>query len=107
MSSINNSKEKKSAKISVELSNALFDQFGLDDKKVSRDEWHYGVNVELEHGTEYPKSNITDNNTTMTAKIALAHVQEFPDYYKFLKVMEDFLEEKWKNRKKQIFSLKS
>jgi len=60
----------------------------------------YGMNVELEHGTEFPISNITNDNLEMTFKITLAHLLEFPDYYQRLKKMEDNAEKYWKNKKK-------
>ena len=40
-----------------------------------------GINIELEHGTVSPKTNVTNDNLIMTAKIALAHLNEFPNYY--------------------------
>ena len=40
-----------------------------------------GINIELEHGLVNPLTNVTDNDLLKTAKIALAHLNEFPDYY--------------------------
>ena len=40
-----------------------------------------GFYVELEHGTEMPKTNITDNDIEITVKIALRHLEEDKDYY--------------------------
>jgi hypothetical protein len=59
-----------------------------------------GMNVELEHGRENRLTNITDNNLVLTAKIALAHITEFPDYYERLEKMEQSAEKYWKNRRK-------
>ena len=39
------------------------------------------MDIELEHGTRDPETNVTDDDATMMAKIARAHVNEFPDYY--------------------------
>lgn len=47
-----------------------------------------GMNVELEHGTRDPATNVTDDDAIMTAKIARAHLNEFPDYYSRLAKME-------------------
>ena len=47
-----------------------------------------GINIELEHGTRDPETNVTDDDVTMTAKIARAHLNEFPDYYTRLAKME-------------------
>ena len=35
-----------------------------------------------------PISNVTDDDVTVTAKIARAHLNEFPDYYSSLAIME-------------------
>ena len=40
-----------------------------------------GINIELEHGTINPKTNVTNDDLIMTAKIDLAHLNEFPNYY--------------------------
>ena len=47
-----------------------------------------GMNVELEHGTRFPDIDVTGDDPVTTVKIALAHLREFPDYYKRLAVME-------------------
>lgn len=59
-----------------------------------------GINIELEHGLINPKTNVTNNNLLTTTKIALAHLNEFPNYYNpnyGLKVFEQFLKEKLNN----------
>jgi hypothetical protein len=47
-----------------------------------------GMDVELEHGTRDPETNVTDDDVIMTAKIARAHLNEFPDYCTRLAKME-------------------
>ena len=41
--------------------------------KFSPEELLSGMNIELEHGLISPKTNVTDDDLVMTAKIALAH----------------------------------
>ena len=70
-----------------------FDKFGPE-------EFLEGINIELEHGTISPKTNVTNDNLIMTAKIALAHLNEFPNYYNKeygLKHFEKFLQSKLNN----------
>ena len=62
---------------------------GLDWSRFSPEEFRMGLIVEMEHGTRYPDWNITNNDIYMTAKIALAHLQEFTDYYTRLSRMEE------------------
>lgn len=61
-----------------------------------------GMNVELEHGTQNPQTNVTDNDLMKTGKIALAHLHELPDYYQRLKKMENEEEQQGGQKSKYI-----
>jgi hypothetical protein len=52
-------------------------------------EFRSGMDVELEHGLHDPSTNVTDDDPVVTGKIALAHLNEFPDYYTRLGRMEE------------------
>jgi hypothetical protein len=52
------------------------------------DEFRAGMDVELEHGLRDPATNVTGDDPEVTAKIALAHLNEFADYYTRLERME-------------------
>ncbi len=52
------------------------------------EQFRMGMDVELEHGARDPQTNVTDDDVIMTAKIARAHLNEFPDYYTRLAKME-------------------
>lgn len=54
-----------------------------------------GMEVELEHGTHDPDTNVTGDDRLMTGKIALAHLREFPDYYVRLERMEEEAKREW------------
>jgi hypothetical protein len=47
-----------------------------------------GLGVELEHGTQDPETNVTNDDELVTGRIAWAHLKELPDYYTRLAVME-------------------
>ena len=64
------------------------DQLGIDWTKFDVEQFRMGMDVELEHGLVDPNTNVTNDNPLMTGKIALAHLNEFPDYYTRLKKME-------------------
>ena len=49
--------------------------------KFSKKDFITGLNVELEHGLVDSNTNVTNNDIIKTAKIALAHLNEFPNYY--------------------------
>jgi len=57
-----------------------------------------GLDVELEHGKRDPITNVTNDDPILTGKIALAHLNEFPDYYKRLKDMEEKAEKFWEKK---------
>lgn len=70
---------------------------GIDFDKFTPEEFLDGINIEAEHGMINPKTNVTNNDLILTAKIALAHLNEFPNYYNpyyGLKVFENFLKSK-------------
>jgi Protein of unknown function (DUF5661) len=54
-----------------------------------------GMEVELEHGTHDPATNVTGDDPLVTGKIALAHLNEFPDYYVRLERMEEEAKREW------------
>ena len=49
--------------------------------KFSREDFLRGINIELEHGLVNRNTNVTNNDLIMTSKIALAHLNELPNYY--------------------------
>ena len=53
------------------------------------EQYRMGLEVELEHGRQDPATNVTDDDELITGKIALAHLNEFPDYYTRLERMEE------------------
>jgi hypothetical protein len=71
------------------------EKLGIKWDKFSVDEFTEGMNVELEHGLIDPGTNVTNDDPLMTGKIALAHLNEFPDYYERLEKMETEAEEFW------------
>jgi Protein of unknown function (DUF5661) len=74
--------------IGIDWANAPFDV----------DRFRIGMNVELEHGLHDPHTNVSDDNPHVTAKIALAHLNEFPDYYTRLGRMEEEARRDWRQR---------
>jgi hypothetical protein len=62
---------------------------GIDWSKFDVEQFRMGLDVELEHGLTDLKTNVTQDDELTTGKIALAHLNEFPDYYTRLQKMED------------------
>ena len=64
------------------------DSLGIHWDKFDIQQFTMGLNVELEHGRRDQATNVTNDDSMVTGKIALAHLNEFPDYYTRLAVME-------------------
>ena len=67
------------AAIGIDWSNSPFDV----------EQFRMGLEVELEHGRRDPSTDVTHDDPVLTGKIALAHLNEFPDYYTRLDRMEE------------------
>jgi hypothetical protein len=78
-------------KFSAEEARGLGERIGIDWEQAPFDveQFRAGMDVELEHGVHDPTTDVTGNDPILTAKIALAHLNEFPDYYTRLEVMEE------------------
>jgi uncharacterized protein DUF5661 len=65
-------------------------QIGIDWSSAPFDveQFRMGMDVELEHGSHDPSTDVTGDDAVTTGKIALAHLNEFPDYYTRLARME-------------------
>lgn len=71
---------------------------GIDWKKVDLDQFRRGLEVELEHGARDPETNVTNDDMSLTGKIAWAHLKEFPDYYTRLDKLESEADAYWASR---------
>jgi hypothetical protein len=76
---------------------AAGERIGIDwsTSRFDVEQFRMGMDVELEHGTQDADTNVTNNDVDTTAKIARAHLNEFPDYYTRLAVMESDAEAYW------------
>jgi uncharacterized protein DUF5661 len=85
------------ARFTAEEARAAGERIGIDwmTSKFEVEQFRTGMDVELEHGTQDLETNVTDDDVTVTAKIARAHLNEFPDYYSRLAVMEAEAEAYW------------
>lgn len=84
-------KESFSAEEAKEIGEGL----GIDWSNFDVEQYRRGMNVELEHGLRDAATNVTGDDAVQTGKIALAHLNEFPDYYDRLDKMEEEAEAYW------------
>ena len=66
---------------SAEEAKKIGETLGIDWSKFDIEQFRMGLDVELEHGRRDSATNVTNNDPILTGKIALAHLNEFPDYY--------------------------
>lgn len=85
----------KMKKINRKDAKEIGQSLGINWEEVSLDEFTDGINVEFEHGTRFPETNVTNDDKYLTRKIAWAHLIEFPDYYSRLEKMEKEAEDFW------------
>ena len=63
-------------------------KLNIDWSRFDVEQFRMGLDVELEHGLVDPSTNVTGDDPILTGKIALAHLNEFADYYTRLEKME-------------------
>jgi hypothetical protein len=92
---------------SIEESKKIAKKLGVRFTTHGINQFKNGLKVELEHGSSAIKkgvnANLTKDNNLKTGQIALAHINESPDYYTDLKKMEKHTDSK-KDKLKAIIS---
>ena len=78
----------KKKSFSADEAKTIGDNLKIDWHKVDLEQFRMGLEVELEHGLRDPETNVTNDDLIITGKIALAHLNEIPDYYTRLNKME-------------------
>jgi len=74
--------------VDLEEARIIQAEVGAEASQISVEEFRRGLEVELEHGIEFPDANVTNNHPILTGKIVLAHLKEMLDYYMRLEVAE-------------------
>ena len=82
----------------IEEAKRIGEALGVEWSKFDIEQFRMGLDVELEHGLRDLQTNVTHDNEMITGKIALAHLNEYPDYYTRLDKMEKEAKE-FRNKK--------
>ena len=88
--------EKK--RFTYEEAKAMGEKLGIKWDKFDVDQFRRGMDVEMEHGLCDTFTNVSNDDPLVTGKIALAHLNEFPDYYDRLEQMEKEAEKFWEKK---------
>ena len=67
--------------MSVDQAEQVGFSLGVEWTTVHLEQFRRGLEVELEHDLRDPWTNVTNDDLTLTGKIAWAHLKEFPNYY--------------------------
>ena len=73
----------------AEEAKEIGERLGITWNEFDVEQFRMGMDVELEHGARSPATNVTSDDPLLTGKIALAHLNEFSDYYTRLDKMEE------------------
>jgi hypothetical protein len=82
-------------KTTPEEARRIGDEIGVDWSRFELEQFRAGLDVEFEHGSHDPQTDVTGDDPILTGKIALAHMKEFPDYYQRLERMEEQAKRDW------------
>ena len=85
----------------AEEAKEIGEKLGVKWDKFDVEEFRKGMDIELEHGTVDPNTNVTNDDPLLTGKITLAHLNEIRDYNTSLLKMEKEREAFWKEKDKQ------
>ena len=86
-------------RISAEEARNVGSTLKINWTKVDLEQFRRGLEVELEHGAQDPETNVTNDDLTLTGKVAWAHLKEFPDYYTRLDKLESEADAYWASRR--------
>lgn len=75
-------------KVQTEEASIIRKLVGAEALQIPVEWFQQGLEVELEHGLQFPDANVTNNHPVLTGKIVLAHLKEMLDYYIRLEVAE-------------------
>ena len=75
-------------KVEVEEAEIIQAVVGSEALQIPIEWFQQGLEIELEHGLQFPDANVTNNHPILTGKIVLAHLKEMLDYYLRLNVAE-------------------
>jgi hypothetical protein len=84
-------------RFAAEQARRVGEEIGIDWETAAFDveQFRAGMDIELEHGSQDPRTNVTNDDPLTTGRIAWAHLNEFPDYYTRLERMEEEAHRHW------------
>ncbi|TAK64791.1 MAG: hypothetical protein EPO24_03050 [Bacteroidetes bacterium] len=81
--------EHKKKQFSLTEARQIGDALKIRWDKFDVEQFRMGLDVEFEHGRRNLITDVTHDEPLVTGKIALAHLNEIPNYYTRLAIMEN------------------
>jgi len=78
----------KEPKVNSKEAKVILDIVNVKKMNIALEDFRMGLEVELEHGTMFDDTNVTNNHPILTGMIVLAHMKETLDYYQRIDVAE-------------------
>ena len=75
-------------KVLPEEARVILAEINPEGMDIDLERFRMGLEVELEHGTQFKDANVTNNHPILTGKIVITHFKEMLDYYERLEVAE-------------------
>jgi hypothetical protein len=93
---------EQSRGFSTDRAHEIGERIGIDwdRSRFDAEQFRMGLEVELEHGSRDPETNVSGDDEMTTGRIAWAHLNEFPDYYTRLAKMEAEAEQYWSEQER-------
>ena len=85
---------------STEEAKRVGEAIGVDWTRFDLEQFRRGMDVEFEHGSHDPQTDVTGDDPIVTGKIALARMKEFPGYHERLERMEREAEREWAEKQR-------
>lgn len=82
---------------SPEEAKQLAAELGLEHGRIDLQQFCMGLNMELQHESLDPETDISNGDRTLTAKLVVSYLQEIPDYYTRLGRMLQVAEAEYKD----------
>ena len=84
---------KKRKQISTEAARRVGESLHIDWEQVDLEEFRQGLMGNHKPGAIDPETGLTYDSVLLTAKIVLAHMEEFPDYFTRLAKLKEEVDE--------------
>ena len=92
---------KKQKQISIEEAKRVGESLHIDWEQVDLEDFRQGLMGKPKSGAIDPETGLTYDSVLLTAKVVLAHMQEFPDYFTRLAKLKEEVDQYQSGRRQR------